>query len=145
HRLDSVEPLRILGAAEIPGNRLVGVNRVGHGLDVRALINVDAPDRSGIFPVTSHTAVAAKLNCLENPLSGHANLIVLNGGPSAVNADEIVLAREFELHRRARLLRQHGSNEVGILILILIPKTAAHVMANDLNLILWNSQISRRV
>src|SRR5262249_11970191 len=89
HRLDTVQPLRILGTGEIPGNGLVGVHGIDHGFDMRALINVDAVNRSGIFPVTSHTAVAAKLDRLERTLARYANLVVLNGGPSAVNADEI--------------------------------------------------------
>ena len=45
----------------------------------------------------------------------HADLVILRRRPAAVHRDEIFLAREFQLHRRAGLLGQHRGHQIEIL------------------------------
>ncbi len=145
HRLDAEEALRELRAAEISRRRLVGVDRVHQRFHVRNLIQVDAADGPGIFPVRAHAAVAAQLQRLQCAVAADAHLVVLHRGPAAVHADVIFLARELQLDRRAGLPGQHGRDQVGILILVLVAEVAAHVLAHHADFILRNPQVARHI
>ena len=109
------------------------------------MINIDPADGTGVFPIATHAAVAAKLNGLQQAIASHTDLVILNGGPAAMDTDEVIFSGELELDRRPRFFGEHGGDEIGILILILVAESATHVLADDLNLLWWNSQIARRV
>src|SRR5207253_4879374 len=89
HRFNPVEALRIFGTAEISGDGLVRVNGIDHALDVRTLIDVDAANRARVLAITTHAAVAAKLDGFEQTIARHTNLVILNRRPASMNADEI--------------------------------------------------------
>ena len=74
-----------------------------------------------------------------------ADLVVLRRRPAAVHADEVFLARELELHRRAGLLREHRGDQIGVLVLVLVAEVAAHVLADDADLLLRDAEIARHV
>ena len=59
-----------------------------------------------------------------------------------MHADEVFLARELELHRRARLLGEHCRDEIGVLVLVLVPEVAAHVLADDPHAIVGQAEIA---
>ena len=79
------------------------------------------------------------------PSARHAHLVVLRRRPAAVHADEVFFARQLELHRRARLLRQHGGDEIGVLILVLVAEVAAHVLADDAHFFRRDPEVARHV
>ncbi len=145
HGLDTEKALRKFGRAVVPGDRPVGIHRIDDTLDVGALIELDPADASRILAVRPHAAIAAQLKRLEHALAADPNLVVLRGRPAAVNPDEILFARHFQLHRRARFLRQHRGDQVSILILVLVADAAAHVLADDAHLLVGDSQISGHV
>ena len=59
-----------------------------------------------------------------------------------MHADEVFLARHLQLHRRARFLREHDRDQVGVLVLILVAEVAAHVQTDDSDLLVGDSQIT---
>ena len=115
------------------------------GLDVRALIQLDAADRAGVLAIGAHAAVAAQLNGLERAVARHADLVVLDGRPPPVHADEILLARQLELDGRRRLSGQHRRNQIGVLILVLVAEVAAHVLADDADVFLREAEVAGHV
>src|SRR5262245_38172104 len=106
---------------------------------MRALIKVDAADGPRILPVRSHAAVTAKLNRFQHAVPAYPNLVILDGRPPTVNADEIVFSSKLEFHRRTRLFGQHRGNQVDVLVLVFVTEPATHVLADDLHLLLRNS------
>ncbi len=62
-----------------------------------------------------------------------------------MNADEVFLARELELHRRGRVLRQHRGDQIGVLILVLVAEVAAHVAADHADLFRRDAEVTRHV
>ena len=62
-----------------------------------------------------------------------------------MDADEIFLARQLELHRRARLFRERGGDEIRVLILILVAEVAAHVAADDADVFRREAEVARDV
>ena len=145
HRLDAEEALRELGAAEISRHRSVRVDRRDRRLDVRALIQLDAGDVAGVLAVRPHPAVAAHLNRLQRAVALHAHLVVLRRRPAPVHADEVFLARQLQLHRRAGVLRQHRGDQIGVLVLVLVAEVAAHVAADDADFFLGDAEVARHV
>ena len=103
------------------------------------------PIAAGVLAVRAHAAVAAQLDRLQRAVVRHADLVVLHGRPAAVHADEVFLARQLELHRRAGFLREHRGNQIGILILVLVAEVAAHVLADDADLLLRDAEVARHV
>ena len=76
------------------------------------------------------------------PSAAVADLVVLARRPAAVHADEVFLARQLQLDRRARLLGQHRGDEIGVLVLVLVAEVAAHVLADDADLLVRHAEIA---
>ena len=88
---------------------------------------------------------AAQPDRVQGALGGHADRVVLRRRPAAVHADEVFLARELELDRRAGLACEHRGDEIGVLVLVLVAEVAAHVLADDADLVRRDPQVAGRV
>src|SRR5207237_9148822 len=122
-----------------------GVDTRDRGLDIRALVDLDAGDVAAVLAVRPHAAEAAQLNRLQRAVAFHADLVVLHRRPAAVHADVVFLARELQLHGRARFLRERGRNQIRVLVLILVAEVAAHVQADDADVLGRYAEIALHV
>src|SRR5439155_11303578 len=104
-----------------------------------------AADRSRGLPVRSHTAVSAELDGLERAIATDSDLVVLRRRPTAMDCNEVFLPRELQLDGRARFFCKHCSHQIEILILVLVPETAAHVLADHADFFGRNPQVSRGI
>ena len=107
------------------------------------MVQFHARDIARAFPIRPHAAIAAELDRGQRPIGLYADFVILLGRPAAVHRDEIFLARELQFYRRAGLLRQHGDHQIGILALIFVAESAAHVLADHAHVLERQVQIAR--
>ncbi len=118
---------------------------VDHTLAVGARVGLDPADTPRTPQVRAHPAVAGLLNRGHGSVLLDAHLEVLNGVPTSVRAQPVVLAGQLQQHRSVRLLRQGRRDQVEVIAAVLVAETAAHVLADDLDLVVFETQIPRVV
>ena len=70
---------------------------------------------------------------------------MLHRGPAAVHADEVIAAGHLEFDGSAHLLGQHGGDQIGVLVLILVAEVASHVLADYAHVLSRDAQVPRRI
>ena len=62
-----------------------------------------------------------------------------------MHAEPVVTARVFQHDWRLGVARQRGGNQVGVLVLILVAESSAHIVAHDAHLLVFQAQIPGHV
>src|SRR5262245_40783065 len=115
---------------EIARGGAIGIHRRERTIPIGAGIQLQATDAPGILAIGAHATVADELDGGDRAIVSDTHLILLHGGPATMHAEPVVAARVFQHDRRVGVAGERGGDEVGVLVLILVAESAAHVVAH---------------
>ena len=102
------------------------------------------PSRAGVLPVRSHAAESAQLNGLQGAVVVDGHLVVLNGWPTAMDADEVVLPRVFEASPGRRLFASIAVMRSASWFWFLLPKLPP-ISQTTPDLFVGDTEVARNV
>src|SRR5262245_63069192 len=131
--------------AEIARGGAIGIYRCDRTIAIGASIEFRTTDATGILAIGAHATVADELDGSDGAIVFDTHLVLLHGGPAPMHAEPVIAARVFQHDRRVGVSGERRSDQVSVLVLILVAESTAHVVAHDAHLLVFQSQIPGHV
>src|SRR5919109_1322999 len=131
--------MRFRRRPEIARGGAIGIYRRDRAIPIGTGIQLYATDAPGILAIGAHAAVADELDGGDGAVIFDPHLVLLHGRPAPMHAEPVVAARVFQHDWRLGVARQRGGDQVGVLVLILVAESPAHIVAHDAHLLVFQA------